>query len=933
MPEDHRTQNPTPPPASDNARVARSLRPAKALIVGSVMFSFISCWRTAAVVLCDLASTAYYIGGIVEQSIGPAMPWFILAVMLFTYAVRSVYIESCSMFVRGGVYRVVKKAMGSSLAKVSVSALLFDYMLTGPTSGVSAGQYLIGLAIDSLAILTPSLHAHLGLCDETVRDVVKRWGSVFFAVLITVYFFRQNILGIHESSGKALRIVLATSVMAVVVLIWGFVTVIVRGPVNHVPLKPDLSKKIEYQVVKTKDRVTGETKEQWARNPTTGLLIPRRDPSGRIVPKRNLVTGEQEDPLGVIERLSPVAAGKIREPTNWFGLIGLFALILAFGHSVLGMSGLETLAQVYREVEAPKLPNLKKAAFIVFVYSLILTVGVSFLAVLVIPDEVRMKDYADNLIGGIAMYVIGPPAARLLLNTFVVVVGFLILAGAVNTAIIGSNGVLNRVAEDGIMPEWFLKPHPRYGTTYRILALIVGLQLLTILVSRGHIYVLGEAYAFGIIWSFVFNSLAVVMLRFKDSSPREYKVPVSIHLGTIEIPLGLLFILSILFFTALANFFTKPIATVGGLAFTALFLGMFTLTEKLRPKRQLPGEPERLTQFSPKASSGVSRESLQLRRPFCKLVSIRSTQNLIMLEKALMETDPEITDVIVMTAKVVQWIAPVSTEVDDLDSYDRELMIAVLDRAEAVGKTVVPLIVPTNDAVYAIVRTARDLHANELIVGMSNLAAAEEQLAGLTKAWRTVHPDRKQRAPLTIRVLGRDRDIRYNIDGGNKIPTFGERHARSVAELRAAGIGIRRVLLLHDGSLYSSDLFQDVLTMLDPKVELAIMRTPSSRRTLSDAQARLDENRILASHLGRKIDMREETENPAEVARVGRFDLIIIPLANDRSEPLEDWADHVVRNAHCSVLLAAPPTIPKRLTESDQDASSWQSPQPAPAPH
>ena len=96
------------------------------------MFTFISYWRTAAVVLCDLASTAYYIGGIVENAIGPAAPWFILAVMLFSYAVRSIYIESCSLFVRGGVYRVVKEAMGGFLAKLSVSALMFDYILTGP---------------------------------------------------------------------------------------------------------------------------------------------------------------------------------------------------------------------------------------------------------------------------------------------------------------------------------------------------------------------------------------------------------------------------------------------------------------------------------------------------------------------------------------------------------------------------------------------------------------------------------------------------------------------------------------------------------------------------------------------------------------------------------------------------------------------------------
>src|SRR5438270_1954380 len=124
----------------------RLARAAQVIIVSSVMFTFISYWRTAAVVLCDLASTAYYIGGIVEQSIGPAAPWFILAVMIFSYAVRSVYIESCSLFVRGGVYRVVKEAMGGFLAKLSVSALMFDYILTGPISGVTAGQYVLGLA-------------------------------------------------------------------------------------------------------------------------------------------------------------------------------------------------------------------------------------------------------------------------------------------------------------------------------------------------------------------------------------------------------------------------------------------------------------------------------------------------------------------------------------------------------------------------------------------------------------------------------------------------------------------------------------------------------------------------------------------------------------------------------------------------------------------
>src|SRR6266702_5120886 len=136
----------------------RALQAAKVIVVGSVMFTFISYWRTAAVVLCDLASTAYYIGGMVENAIGKAAPWFILAVMVFSYAVRSVYIESSALFVRGGVYRVVKEAMGGFLAKLSVSALMFDYILTGPISGVSAGQYIVGLGLE---LITGYTHIHI----------------------------------------------------------------------------------------------------------------------------------------------------------------------------------------------------------------------------------------------------------------------------------------------------------------------------------------------------------------------------------------------------------------------------------------------------------------------------------------------------------------------------------------------------------------------------------------------------------------------------------------------------------------------------------------------------------------------------------------------------------------------------------------------------
>ena len=116
------------------------------------MLTFISFWRAAAVVLNDLGSSAFYAGGIAEEAVGKAAPWFILGVMLFSFAVRAVYVESCSMFTRGGVYRVVKEALGGNFAKLSVSALMFDYILTGPISGVSAGQYITGLLNELMTV-------------------------------------------------------------------------------------------------------------------------------------------------------------------------------------------------------------------------------------------------------------------------------------------------------------------------------------------------------------------------------------------------------------------------------------------------------------------------------------------------------------------------------------------------------------------------------------------------------------------------------------------------------------------------------------------------------------------------------------------------------------------------------------------------------------
>ncbi len=311
------------------------------LLVTSVALSFISFWRAAAIVLCDLASTAYYIGGISEQAIGKAAPWFILGVMLFSYAVRAVYVESCTMFTRGGVYRVVKDAAGGGLAKLSVSALMFDYILTGPISAVAAGQYLVGLFGDMLHLLTMHTGRPLVFDGTTIIQMIDEHASPCCWRFSSHHFIsgRLNIIGIHESSDKALRIMQLTTVMGVLVVGWSFLTLWLHHAAVHMP------------------------------------------PLHPVFTQSSLDPGK-EGSAGWLEHLPR--------------LVGMLGVVIAFGHSLLAMSGEESLAQVNREIESPKLKNLLRAGFVIFLYSMLLTSLISFLAVLIIPDGKRVMTQVVN---------------------------------------------------------------------------------------------------------------------------------------------------------------------------------------------------------------------------------------------------------------------------------------------------------------------------------------------------------------------------------------------------------------------------------------------------------------------------------------------------------------------------------------------------------
>jgi amino acid transporter len=651
------------------------------VLATTVLLSFISFWRAAAIVLSDLGSTAYYVGGISEQAVGKSAPWFILGVMLFSYAVRAVYIESSAMFVRGGVYRVVKEAMGGTMAKLSVSALLFDYVLTGPISGVSAGQYIAGLVNDVFARC--GLHARVPFNGT----------AALFAVLITVYFWWRNTRGLHESSDDALKIIQITTVMVVMLIAWCVLTLFLRG--GHLPPAP--------------------------------------------VPK-NL-------------RFSPDALGWLRG-TAWPSFTAI-AILIGFGHSILAMSGEESLAQVYREIEQPKVRNLERTGLVIFVYSIVFTSLVSFFAVALIPDAVRPQFY-NNLISGLAMHLAGPASLRLLFQAFVVVVGFLILAGAVNTSIVGSGGVLSRVSEDGVLPAWFRKPHRRFGTNYRIINLIAGLQLLTILLSGGNVYVLGEAYAFGVVWSFAFKALAVLVLRYTEPVPREWRVPLNIKIAGVEVPVGLAIITIVLFAAATINLFTKEVATISGVAFTLVLYGSFVASERSTARRRAAAaEAGELDQFQLVSAAEISQADVAV-QPGNVLVPVRDYNTLNHLAMVLREVQKR--DVVVMTARIMKGPDAGSRDFEQgelFTDYEQLLFTKVVAVAERQGRPVRLVIVPSSDPYSAIAQTAFRLHSSEIAMGESANVPAREQARLVGEAWDKIPGSRTRQLRLVVYAADR----------------------------------------------------------------------------------------------------------------------------------------------------------------------------------
>jgi hypothetical protein len=353
--------------------------------------------------------------------------------------------------------------------------------------------------------------------------------------------------------------------------------------------------------------------------------------------------------------------------------------------------------------------------------------------------------------------MVGHPVACLLLNAFVTIIGFLLLSGACNTSIIGANGVLNRVAEDGVLVPWFRHPHKRYGTTHNIINAVALLQILTIIGSRGNVLLLSEAYAFGVVWSFFMKSIGVLALRFQRHD-QEYRFPFNLRIGGREIPFGLGATTMVLGITAIANLFSKELATIYGISFTLVFFVTFLISERINARRKAQ-EAKGLEQFNLDHQPQIDATTIHA-RPGCILVAVRDYGQMDHLKKVLLKTNLRRHDIVVMTVR------PISTGAAEYDlsedqifsEYEKELFSHVVEVAERQGKPVELLVVPAVNPFDAMVQTATNLKASRLVTGVSARMTSEELARRIGLAWENLP---EPRHPFSLEVIRPDRHSIY----------------------------------------------------------------------------------------------------------------------------------------------------------------------------
>jgi len=209
---------------------------------------------------------------------------------------------------------------------------------------------------------------------------------------------------------------------------------------------------------------------------------------------------------------------------------------------------------------------------------------------------------------------------------------------------------------------------------------------------------------------------------------------------------------------AIANLFTKQIATIYGVSFTVALFIVFTTSEIIN-KKKVDAKAASFEEFNLDMRSEVAAGTVHA-RPGCVLVAVRDYSRMQHLLTVLAKTNLRRHDIVVMTVRPVSSGAGEYALSDRqlFSDYERELLTAVVTMAEKEGKTVDLLVVPGVDPFDAMVQTAANLQASRLVTGVSARMDSEELARRIGLAWEKLSEPRHS---FSLEIISPDRPSVY----------------------------------------------------------------------------------------------------------------------------------------------------------------------------
>jgi magnesium transporter len=190
------------------------------------VLAFTPTWRAATLALAEFGAIAFFASGAAEAAIGPSAPWYVLAAVTIGVCVRAVDVEARGLFVRGGLYGLVREPLGEAAGRIAMSALLVERTLFGALAAAVAGRYMVGLI-------------RAGISPQMSQAAAENTAVAVAVVLLVVVWIGQR-RGRLFSNVTASRMVVGATIALATTIAWAAAS-LVRGAASWppIPYTPD----------------------------------------------------------------------------------------------------------------------------------------------------------------------------------------------------------------------------------------------------------------------------------------------------------------------------------------------------------------------------------------------------------------------------------------------------------------------------------------------------------------------------------------------------------------------------------------------------------------------------------------------------------------------------------------------------------------------